>query len=381
MAAWAALILLLFVGAGCSGLCLERPLKVREDDWPTFGKTANHINATKQTINPPLTLEWENDITGGIGNGSPLIIDSLLLIGNLRGELYAIHVRTGKRVGYVNLGDAIQGSPVIDGSLAIVATSNSKESLVAFDLLDGKVRWKRSYGDIEVTPLLLNQKIFVATTTGVLYCVDRATGDLAWKFEIPENIRLKGIRSSPAGEGTTVVFGADDGAVYAFDAETGRQRWKFQTDAGVVAPPSVMDGTVYVGNLKGTLYALDLTSGRLGWKFESGSSIYANPTLVHGLVVFGTVGGTVFSLHARDVSTFWKNDLGSPINSGAVAAGSMIYVGTLKKLLFAVRLVDGSVAWKGEVTGRIKTTPAVADGRLFVATDERLVLSFRGTTQ
>ncbi len=62
------------------------------------------------------------------------MVDGTLLVGNLRGELYAADGQTGKRIGWIKLGDAIQGSPVVDGSMVYVAVSNSSESLVAFDL-------------------------------------------------------------------------------------------------------------------------------------------------------------------------------------------------------------------------------------------------------
>ena len=46
------------------------------------------MDATRETITPPLTLAWDYDVTGGIGKGSPLVVDSVLLVGNMRGELH-----------------------------------------------------------------------------------------------------------------------------------------------------------------------------------------------------------------------------------------------------------------------------------------------------
>ncbi|MBM2840566.1 MAG: 3 protein [Bacteroidetes bacterium] len=362
----------------CSGLRLPQPLSVDDSDWPMFGKYESRINATSEIITPPLTLSWDYDITGGIGNGSPLVIDSVLIVGNLRGELWAINAYTGKRIGWIDLGDAIQGTPVIDGSIAIISLSNSDLSLIAFDLEEGKPLWRKEYGDIEASPLLHNQKIYFGNTDGIFFCADKTTGEQLWKFELPGNEKHKGIRSSAASSNNTIVFGAEDGVVYALDAETGNLKWKHNTGATVVSSPCIADGNVHVGNLKGIVSAIDVQSGALQWRVDAGSSIYASASFADGKIVVGTTGGLMYGLDASTGREMWKSNLGGVVNSGAVVAGNTIYVGTLKKSLFGLNVTDGSIIFKQEVQGRIKTSPAVANGRLFVATDEKLVLAFKG---
>lgn len=374
-----ALLLFSLLIAGCGGLQLDRPLRPQPDDWPMFAGSAMRTNASDVTIAPPLTLDWSQDIGGGIGHGSPLIVDSILFIGNLDGELHAIHCPTGKEIGSVSLGDAINASPLVSMSVAYVALSYSKETLIAYDLLDGKVRWRKMYGDIETTPLLYEGKIYVANSWGSLLCIEPREGDLVWQFDLAGNRTMKGIRSSPAADDGLVVFGADDGAVYALDLQTGQQRWRTETDAAVAAPPSIDDGTVYIGNLEGTLHALDLESGEIKWTFDAGAPAFSNALIVRGYAVFCTLGGSVLALHMSDGSLAWNTDVGSPMNSGPVAAGEYLYVGTLKKELCGLRISDGEYVWKTELSGRVKTAPAVAYRRLFVATDDRTVLAFSGS--
>jgi len=361
----------------CSGLRLPQPLLVDSSDWAMFAKYESRINATSETLPPPLTQEWEYDITGGIGNGSPVIVDSVLLIGNLRGELYAINAYTGKRMGWVDLGDAIQGTPIIDGNVAIVTLSNTDLSLVAFDLDEGKAQWRMGYGDIEASPLLHKKKIFVGNVEGAFYCVDLTTGIQLWKFELPDNTTRKGIRSSAAGSDSGIIFGADDGFLYALDAERGTQLWRHNTGGSVVGSPCIGNGIVYVGNLSGTICGVDLHSGAPRWQFDAGAGVYASPSFADNKVFIGTTGGMMYALDAITGTLVWKTDLGSVINSSAVIAGNVLYVGTLKKMLFGLNIADGTTVLKQEVPGRIKTSPAVAHGRLFIATDEKLILSFR----
>ena len=362
---------------GCSGLKLEGTLRSGPSDWTMFAGKETRVNSTRDTVPPPLTLDWQYDISGGIGNGSPLIVDSVLMIGNLRGELHAINAFTGKRLGWVDLGDAIQGSPVIDGEVAIVALSNTELSLVGFDLVRGKPQWRKDYGDIESSPLLFHQKVFVGNVDGVFYCLERTTGDMMWKYELPDNSRHNGIRTSAAGIDSVITFGGQDCFLYSLNAESGRLCWRSNTGGSITGSPCIADQTVYVGNLGGTVCAFDLRSGKPRWKFETGASIYASVSFSGNRIFVGTTGGLMYALDAASGTEAWKADLGGVINSGALIAGNTLYVGTLKKMLFGLRTTDGTVVFKEEVPGRVKTSPAVAHGRLFVATDEKLILSYR----
>ena len=361
----------------CSGLHLAEPLKVGASDWAMLANSKTRINATTESVVPPLALAWDYDVSGGIGNGCPVVIDSVLFIGNLRGELHAINAYTGKRIGWIDLGEAIQGAPAIEDNIAIVALSNTTQSLVAFDLLEGKTLWKKPFGDIETTPLIHHQMIYVGNNDGVFFCIDKTTGDQKWEFKLPNNTKHKGIRSSAAANIDMVAFGAEDGNIYALDSETGKLNWRYNTGDVVVSTPCLGPDNVYIGNLGGTFSAVDIASGALRWQFNAGAGIYADAAFAGNVVFFGTTGGTMYALNAYTGTQVWKNDLEGVVNSGAVVADSTLYVGTLKKKLFGLNISDGSIIFKQDVEGRIKTSPAVAHHRLYIATDDRTVLSFK----
>jgi outer membrane protein assembly factor BamB len=363
--------------AGCGGLRMERYLHTRSDDWPTFARTVGHTASASGALTPPLKLAWTQDIAAGMGNGSPVVVDSIVFVGTLRGELCALSVSTGKQIGSISLGEAIQGSPVIDGNVVFVPLSNSVQSITAFDLFEGKPRWKKNYGDVEVTPCLSRQKIFFGNTAGTFFSIERATGDVRWKFELPDNTTYKGIRSSPAADSGTIVFGADDGRVYALDAETGARRWTFDTGGPVVASPLIVAGIVFVGNRLGTFFALDLSSGRPAWQSHTGAPIYANGVPAGDVVIVGNLAGEALGFRVSDGMRVWRTDLGGPINAGGAVAGGTVYIGTMKKQIYGLDTGDGAITWKAETGGRIRTSPAAAFGRLFVATDEHDLLAFR----
>ncbi len=362
---------------GCSGLRLDQPMKWSAKDWPMFGRTPMRTHATNELVAPPLTLAWGEDISSSMGYGSPIIIDSTVIITNLRGELYMFNALTGKRLGWVSLGEGIHGSPVFEGSVAYVAAANTRESLIAYDVVEGKALWKRDYGDIEVTPLLLDNKLYFGTTAGAFFCVERFQGEREWSFRLPDNRKRKGIRSSAVAFENVIIFGAEDGNVYALDAKTGRELWSYDTGSPIFASPAICNGVVFVGNMAGRFFALDAKTGTELWHTFTGAAIYAAASIAEDVVLIGTTGGRFLALAANDGDMRWSVAFNSVINSSAVVSGNIVYIGTLKKGLYALKLQDGSIVWKETLNGRIKTTPAVAYGRLFVGTDDRMLLAFQ----
>jgi eukaryotic-like serine/threonine-protein kinase len=282
----------------------------------------------------------------------------------------------GYQLGRVTLGAAIDGSPAIVAGTAVVATAYSSRSLARFDLLDGTVTWEASCGDLEATPLLVGERIYVGNTSGVFTCVELRSGAILWQYSIPDNERIKGIRSAAAAFDTLVIFGADDGMVYALGASSGRLAWRSRAGDVVLAPPVVTDSAVVVCTLGGTVAALSGRSGRTLWSRSLSGGI-AGPAVVTGeRVVVTTLRGTIDALDRATGSPLWSRSPGTPMNSGGVVAGEYFYAGTLTKELLAVRVADGEIVWKQQLDGRVKSGPAVAGGRLLIATDAQSLVAF-----
>src|SRR6476660_2556862 len=72
---------------------------------------------------------------------------------------------------------------------------------------------------------------------------------------------------SPAVAGATVYIGSTDGNVYALDRATGGLRWKTAAGGRVTSTPAVAGGRVYLVSYDGRLYALDAGTGGVAWTF------------------------------------------------------------------------------------------------------------------
>jgi outer membrane protein assembly factor BamB len=365
-------ILLFFLATGCAPLRLQRQIKVHEDDWTVFGGDTQHTNRSSLVLSPPLEVAWEYDASAGFGSGSPVAADSFVFIGTLAGEVHLVNIRTGQRVGVLNVGSAVQGAPLIDGIRVVAASASGDHTLISYDYREGVVRWERDLGGIESSPLRFGYRLFVTTLDGVLYCLDKAGGAEIWRFEAKHPIR-----SSPATDGKAVVFGCDDGKLYAVDLETGKLMWEFRTGRSIFAAPSIYRGCVFFGSMDKTFYSLDLRDGKLVWKYVAGGKIYGTSAFSEDLVMFGATDGIFYALRVDDGSVAWRFFGTSIINSSPVVSGSYVYFGSLDKKLYALDSFSGALKWEYDVKGRIKTSPIVWHKYLIVAVEDKSVFAFR----
>ena len=146
-------------------------------------------------------------------------------------------------------------APVVKGA-HIFVPSNVTDSVTAYRIEDGAEVW-RFYADgpVRVAPVAWEDRVFFVSDDGHLYCLDAATGDLAWKFSgAPSDHRL-------LGNERIISFWAARGG------------------------PVVKDGTLYfaagIWPMHGVfVYALDARSGDVVWVNDTTSSEYVQ--LPHG---------------------------------------------------------------------------------------------------
>jgi outer membrane protein assembly factor BamB len=365
------------VPAGCGGLKLADELHVNPYYLPAVERLQYADPMSSDSVTPPLSFAWEQDVSAGVGGEAPARVDSVIIVGNLRGELVALHLRDGRRIGSVSLGNSIHASPTLNGATAYVPISGSPESLIAFDLLNGRVLWKQLYGDLQASPLLLNRRLYVGNTSGTFFCVDDSAGDVVWKYDLPDNTKLKGIRSTAAGDSMGVIFGAEDAAVYALDLHKGTPTWRCAVDGPVQAPVVLSEGLVFAATTRGMVYAIDRGTGTVRWSARADSPIYARATPARGAVIIGSTSGAVNAYAVADGRLLWKYTAAGPINAGGVLSASYLYLGTLKKEIFALDIQTGTVVWRTSVAGRVKTPPLVAGGTVIFATDEPSIVAFQ----
>jgi outer membrane protein assembly factor BamB len=359
---------------GCSGIRIRRPITKSPADWVMYGGAPERANYVLHTIHPPLKELWEYNALAGIST-TPLVRDSMMLIGTLNGELQAVNLATGDRIGYVVLASAIAGTPVWDGIHVYVPSAAGKQTLVRITLENGKREWVMNYGPIESSPLLFGELLYVTTLDGILYCINKVDGMEVWKFETREQNVRKPIRSSPASDGAVIVFGSDDGFIYAVERAGGTLRWKYETGASVFATPIIVRDKCIVGSLDGTVYAIDLHTGNLVWKHDTGSKIYGAAAADDARVYVGSADGKLHALMIDSGAPAWTYEAQSVIDCAPLVAGDVLYMGSLDRTLYALRASTGEELWHFDAPGRIRVPPVIWGTTLLLTSEDKYVLA------
>src|SRR6185437_12484412 len=73
--------------------------------------------------------------------------------------------------------------------------------------------------------------------------------------------------ASPTVDGATVYIGSTAGLFYAVDRDSGSEKWKFNAKSRIPSTAAIANSMVYFGAYDGNFYALDAASGTLKWKF------------------------------------------------------------------------------------------------------------------
>jgi outer membrane protein assembly factor BamB len=107
-------------------------------------------------------------------------------------------------------GTSYRSSAAVAEGLVIVGGRNKR--LQAFDAATGTVAWEfAAKSGIESSPVIVGQRVFIATTAGRLYAVSLADGEELWQYEAGG-----GFMGSPAVAERRLVIANDDGVVYCF---------------------------------------------------------------------------------------------------------------------------------------------------------------------
>jgi len=360
----------------CSGLRIDRAMRTQDEDWTTEGGVRSRVNVAAGNLRTPMVPDWEYSAQAGL-KGTPLVRDSVMILGTLNGELQAVNVVTGKRLGYKNFGAPIAGTPVLDGATVYLTTAGKDQTLFSYDLHLGKRLWEFPAGSVETSPLLLGETVVVAAVDGTVYGVEKSSGTQKWKYEIQEDRAEKQIHSSPASDGKLVAIGSDDGILRMLDGASGTLRWKSPPGASIFATPAFSGGNVLVGRLDGTIDAYDAASGKLRWTFDTGAPVYGGMGIGNGMVFVGSSNGVLYCLEDRTGTERWKFRTKSVINSAPLVTDDQVVVGSLDRTLTVLNAKNGSKIWEFHAVGRIKVSPVLWGDILLVTSEDKYVTALR----
>jgi len=213
-----------------------------------------------------------------------------------------------------DLGDGYAAIAAADGVLFTGYRDDDEDVFVAVDAVNGDTLWEYRYTALahednavefgtgpNATPLVVGDRLVTLGYTGVLSCLERASGERIWSHELHDD------------------FGAD------------------VLDFGYAASPILHDGkvVVLVGGDRHGVVAFDPADGSVAWSGPPGSVSYASPIVIDvdgraQLVYFAA--DEIVGLDASDGTRLWNRPVLNEYRNNATdpswGPGNLLWVAT-----------------------------------------------------
>jgi len=286
----------------------------------------------------------------------PVIAYGRLYIVNNAGTVFALDESRGKVRWKYRSHRCSAASPAVGNHLVFVALLNRPPcnashgvdgKVIAFDAKTGRIRWQRTIGPTESSPLLADGLVVVGDWSHNVYAFTASTGNLRWHFHVGGLI--KGAISLA---GNRVYFGSYDTHVYALELHTGKQVWRASSQPRIgrtgtfYANPAVAYGRVYIGATDGKMYSYGATSGKLRWSNGTGDFIYSSAAVWRRNVMVGSYDGHFYSFDAATGDVRWRFDANGKISGSPTVLDGVVYFSTLSGKTFGLEARNGKPVFR-----------------------------------
>jgi outer membrane protein assembly factor BamB len=276
----------------------------------------------------------------------------------------------------VSVGAGVDSTPALVGDrLFVLARQGAEEVILALEATTGKEIWRDKYACPAVTgpsaaihpgprssPAVANGKVVTIGVTGIVSCLDAATGKLLWrKDDFPGGYPIFYSGTSPLiTDGMAIVeIGAPaNGGIVAYDLNSGDQKWKWTGDGPGYGAPALMTvgGTRQIVTLTDKLVVgVSLADGKLLWQIPYPilpRGYNAATPIVDGttLYIAGQGRGTKAVQIAKEGDAFavkdlWANTaLGVQFNTPVLKNGYLYGISD-RGNYFCINAKTGETAW------------------------------------
>ena len=354
------------------------------NDWPVArGNSESTAIADSKLPSKPVVLwEYKTDSEKSGFEGTPIIYDGKVFVGDFDGTVHAIDLVTGKKVwtvrkkdGFTTAAAANQGCIVIGDFSGIVYCLNAST---------GSQVWTR---DIEQPVAsggnFFGDQVLLTSEGGTMFAMDLKTGEPKWNYATGDQLR-----SSPTIWKAFSLLGGCDGQLHKIDLIKGERVGEgVPLQAPTLSTPSIVGKIAIVPTQPGVVFAIDVETQKILWTFAETSQandIRSSPATlgkfendqISGITVVTTRNRRVLGLNLKDGKVLWETVLKKRTDSSPVICDGRVWVGSVDGLIYAIDLNNGLETWSYQLSGQILASPAISDSRLVIATEKGSVICF-----
>ncbi|TRX53971.1 outer membrane protein assembly factor BamB [Thalassomonas sp. M1454] len=239
-------------------------------------------------------LAWRAKVSGEVIS-KPALDSNLVIVNTASGALVALDITSGEEVWKAEQSVpplTLRGVSGVSASSGGAFVGLASGEVGVYILENGQQGWITEIGepsgstelerivDVDVTPVIMGDKIYAISTNGNLAALDLRSGREVWKRKYSSYRQL-----TVAGN---QIFATDtQGHVFAIDRNSGIEQWSQLAFTGrsTTGAASVGDYVV-VGDFEGYLHWLSKADGSIVARHEVDSSGIYNTPLVHNGLLY-----------------------------------------------------------------------------------------------
>lgn len=254
------------------------------------------------------------------------------------------------------LGDGYSSAVISEGAVYVTGMTEGKGYVLAFDV-EGKPKWKicygpewtRSYQATRGTPTVQGDRLYLSSGTGVVYCLDTASGEVVWSLEMDSKYKIQyprwGMSENLLVDGDNVICtpGGEVASVIALNKRTGEVVWESRdvTEQSAYCNPRVITRgarRIIVTMLADSVVGLDAETGKLLWRDEfdgyhsdRARIVNANTPVYHDGRIYTTSGydngGAMLQLSddGLQVERIWTDTVLDTHHGGVILIDGYLY--------------------------------------------------------
>jgi outer membrane protein assembly factor BamB len=276
-------------------------------------------------------------------------------------------------------------SPVLfEGTLYV----GTRKGLYSFALDSGKILWRfKTSFPVEAPPTVSDNAVCFGTTGGIVYCLDRKSGDELWRFQARSEILSAPLIAGDTVKERRVYLTSSDMRVHALTLSSGEKLWSYaRNDFKTVSPRfhnslALSEGRLYMLFPDGYLVSLKADTGRELWIKKvmddplSTGRTRRTPLALNGYVYIINDKGVVLEIDSasgtlREGSRIIKA-VDFTIIGNAVKDRRIFIAG--REEIMALDLSTGEVLWKSPLTRGESYCLFATEEHLFVLSNYKSV--------
>lgn len=366
----------------CRTIIIKDRINFNESiDWYFAGGNPERTNISKsdKNISLPLKLLWTYNTDASYSKYSISVCDRIVFTSNLKGDVYAIDISSGKSIGsFATKGKSSNSTPVInDNNIIVTAAGGEKNPVISYNYSSGMTNWERNIGDIYSSPNLKNDFIYITTYYGNIYKLNVKTGLSDWDLKtVNSNSNPGQFFAGPTIADNIVLAGNTNGYLYALNNSDGKIFWQFKTNSQIYSDAAFFNNRIYFGSNDGFFYCLD-TAGSLIWKKELKTKILSSPTFYKDIVVIAGVDGNIYGLDTVKGSNKWIFGTNGAVRASPLVHKNLIFIGSYDNYFYCINADDGKLMWKYLTEGRIRTSAVIWNEYVLVGCDDKQIYCFK----